>query len=111
VEKNLLVIIKSKPYTTLNSYEALRVAIGLWEHEVTILWMGDGVYSVLKDADQGMTIHFYNDFPDLEIETYVEANALKRRGLDVDDIIQSVELADDNKVMELILEAEASFVF
>lgn len=110
-EKNLLVIIRSRPYTTLNFYEALRVAIGLWEHDVTVLWMGDGVYSLLKEADQGMTAHFHGDFPDLDIETYAEETALKTRGFDVDDLIPGVELADDDKVEDLLLEAEASLVF
>lgn len=110
-EKNILVIVKSKPYTTLNSYEALRVAIGLWEHEVTLLWMGDGVYSLLKEADQAMTAHFHSDFPDLDIETYVEEAALEARSLSSDDLIPGVNLADEDKVADLLLEADVSLVF
>ena len=110
-EKNLLVLIRSRPYTTLNSYEALRVAIGLWEHEVTVLWIGDGVYSLLKGADRRMTAHFHSDLPDLDVETYAEESALRVRGLDAEDLIPGVELADEGKVADLLLEAEASLVF
>jgi sulfur relay (sulfurtransferase) DsrF/TusC family protein len=110
-EKNILVIVKSRPYTTLNYYEALRVAIGLWEHEVTLLWMSDGIYSLLKEADQAMMAHFHGDFPDLDIETYVEKAALEARNLSLEDLIPGVNLADENKVADLLLEAEASLVF
>ena len=110
-EKNLLAVVKSRPYTTLNSYEALRVAIGLWEHEVTVLWMGDGVYSLLKEADQTMTAHFFSDFPDLDIMAYVEKAALEARGLGMDDLVPGVEPADEDKITDLLLEAEASLVF
>ena len=110
-EKNLLVIVKSRPYTTLNSYEALRVAIGLWEHEVTVLWMGDGVYSILKEADQAMTANFFGDFSDLDIRAHVEQTALDARGLGMDDLLPGVEPADEEKIIDLLLEAEASLVF
>jgi sulfur relay (sulfurtransferase) DsrF/TusC family protein len=110
-EKNLLVVVKSRPYTTLNSYEALRVAIGLLEHEVRILWMGDGVYSLLKEADQAMTAHLHSEFPDLDVKAYVEEAALEPRGLGIDDLISGLEPADGEKVADLMLEAEASLVF
>jgi len=110
-EKRLLIIIKSKPYTTLNSYEALRVAIGLWEHEVAILWMGDGVYNLLKDADHTMTTHFHSDFPDLDIETYVEEAAITTRSMGKEDLIQNMVYADEEKITDLLMEVEASLVF
>ena len=73
--------------------------------------MGDGVYSLLKEADQAMTTHFHGDFPDLDIETYVEEAALEARGLSSEDLIPGVNLADEDKVADLMLEAEASLVF
>ena len=40
MEKELLIIIKSAPFTNLNYYEGLRTAAGLWDHTVKILWTG-----------------------------------------------------------------------
>jgi len=110
-EKNMLVIIKSAPYTTLNSYEAMRVAVGLWDHEVSILWMGDGAYSLLKGADHGLTGKFLEDLPDLEVQAYVDEESLRVRGLRAEDILDGITPASGEKVEELILEAEASLVF
>jgi len=110
-EKNLLVIIKSAPYTTLNSYEAMRVAVGLWDHEVTILWTGDGSYSLLKGADHSLTGKFLEDLPDLEVQAFVDEESLKNRGLSANDILEGVIPASLEKVEELITEAEASLVF
>jgi len=110
-DKNILVMIRSRPYTTLNSYEAMRVAVGLWEHAVKVVWTGDGVYSLLKDADHSLTQVFHGDLPDLDIEAYVDGNALSRRGLKEQEILPEIEIADQAKMVELMLEAEASFVF
>ena len=43
MEKKVLIMIKSAPFTDLNYYEALRTAAGLWDHEVRVLWTGKGV--------------------------------------------------------------------
>ena len=110
-EKNVLVILKSRPHTTLNSYEALRVAIGLWEHRVKLLWMGEGVYSLLRDAAHGLTEKFHRDLPELGIEPYVEGRALAARGLTAEDLIPGVEPVGDEEVAELLLDAEATLVF
>jgi len=111
VEKNVLVIVKSRPYTNLNTYEALRVAAGLWEHHIILIWMGDGVHALLKDVDQTLSDKFYSDFPDLEIKPYVDEGALKTRGLGADDVLPWVELATGEKIKELVQGADASLVF
>ena len=80
VEKNVLVIVKSRPYTKLNTYEALRVAAGLWEHHIILIWMGDGVHALLKDVDQTLSDKFYSDFPDLEIKSYVDEGGVENAG-------------------------------
>ncbi len=110
-EKNVLVILRSKPHTILNYYEALRVAVGLWEHKVKLLWMGEGIYSLLSDADHGMTRQFYRDLPELGIETFVEGMALKARGLTAEDLIPGMKPVGDEEVTELFLEADATLVF
>lgn len=110
-DKNILVVIKSKPYTTLNSYEAMRVAVGLWEHAVKVVWTGDGVYSLLKGADHSLTQVFHRDLPELDIEAYADGSALSRRGLTEKDILPRIEIADRAKVVELMMGAEVSLVF
>jgi sulfur relay (sulfurtransferase) DsrF/TusC family protein len=103
--------VKSKPYSQINYYEALRVAVGLWEHKVNIIWMNDGVYAVLKDADMSLTEKFFKEFEDLEINLYVEKKALKKRGFEKEDILLDTKVIDNKRISELISEAQASLVF
>jgi predicted peroxiredoxin len=111
MEKKLLVMVKSAPITTLNYYEALRTAAGLWDHEVKLLWTGKGVYGAVKTVDQTLTKKFLSDLPDLDIELYVDEAILKEEGFDEGDLVDEVRLADEAKIIELIGEAEATLVY
>jgi len=111
LEKKILIMIKSAPFTNLNYYEALRTAAGLWDHEVKVLWTGKGIYGALNNVDQTLTKKFLVDLPDLDIELYVEEKALMATGFGDDDLVDEVELADNQKISELIEEAETSLVY
>lgn len=111
MEKNILVIIKSSPVTNLNYYEALRTAAGLWDHMVTVLWIGKGVHGAVDNIDKSLTDRFLTDLPELDIDLFVETESLFSSGLDEEDLIESVELADPDKVLELIGEAEVTLVY
>lgn len=106
-----MIIIKSAPFTDLNYYEALRTAAGLWDHMVKILWTGKGVLGALGNVDQTLTKKFLADLPDLDIEMYVEAEALNMAGFDESDLVENVEPVDEDRVLELIDEAEATLVY
>lgn len=111
MEKKILLIIKSAPFTDLNYYEALRTAAGLWDHEVKVLWTGKGVYGALSKVDQTLTKKFLEDLPDLDIELFVDEAALLGAGFDSDDLVDEAQLADGVKIAELIDEAEVSLVY
>jgi len=109
--KKTLIVIKSRPFTSLNYYEALRTAAGLWDHEVKVLWMGDGVYSALNGVDKTLTGKLLADMPDLDVEMYVDSEALRAKGLGGVDLVEGVAQADMGKMMGLLGWAEASLVF
>lgn len=109
--KKVLIMIRSTPITDLNYYEALRTAAGLWDHEVKIIWMGKGILGALKSVDQTLTKKFLTDLPELNIELYLEEASLRKNGFDSVDVIDGVELADTQKVIELLEEAEVSLVY
>lgn len=111
MEKEMLLIIKSAPFTNLNYYEGLRTAAGLWDHTVKILWTGKGVFGALKNVDQTLTRKFLADLPDLDIELYADEEAIKANGYTAEDLVDEVEMADQDEISELIEEAEASLVF
>ncbi len=111
MEKERLIVIKSAPFTNLNYYEGLRTAAGLWDHTVKILWTGKGIFGAVNCVDQALTKKFLADLPDLDIELYADAKALKENGFTADDLVDEVEVADEEKITELIEETEASLVY
>jgi sulfur relay (sulfurtransferase) DsrF/TusC family protein len=111
-EKMVMVVVKSKPYTSLNYYEALRTSAGLLsQHRVTLIWMGDGIYAALKNADKTLTNQFFDIFQGMEIKLYIEEEALKERGFLKEDVITDAEVVDREKISDLLLNAQASIVF
>jgi sulfur relay (sulfurtransferase) complex TusBCD TusD component (DsrE family) len=110
-EKNLLIIIKSAPFTTLDFYEGTRVAAGLIEHKLRILYMGDGVYAATQASDKKLTSQFLSDLPDLGVELYADVSAIRERGILDSDLLSAVVPANAAKVTELAANAEVSLVF
>ena len=110
-EKNLLVIIKSQPFTKLNYYEALRVGVGLWDHDVTILWRDEGVYATIKNADRTLTEQFFKELPGLDTELLVDEEDLVVRGFTSDDLVDGIQPVGKDVIRGFIEKAEASLVF
>ncbi len=110
-ERNLLIILRSPPYSSLDTYEGTRAAAGLIEHKLRVLYTGDGVYGAIKDSDHRLTAVFLSDLPDLGVELYADAEALAVRGLAVPDLLPAIKPIDSEKIAELLLEAEASLAF
>ncbi len=110
-EKTLLIIIRSPPHTTLNTYEGTRVAAGLIEHKLRILYTGDGVYAARKASDHTLTGQFLSDLPDLGAEFYADIEAMKERGIRTDELLPIIVAADRGDVRRLVSEAETSLSF
>ena len=109
--KNVLVIIRSPPHTTLNTYEGLRVAAGLSDHNVKILYMDMGIYSVLKTSDHSLSFPFMADLPEMGTELYVDAQALNKHDIKEEDLISVIKVATKDQIQTMIEETEASLVF
>jgi len=110
-EKTVLIFVKSRPFSSLNYYEALRVAVGLWEHHVSVIWMGNGVYSALKNADRSLTDRVFGELQGLDLHLYVEEEALKERGFRPEDVLPDAKVVNNKQIAELIASADASLVF
>lgn len=108
--KEITIIVKSKPFSNIKYYEALRIAAGLWEHKINLIWMGDGVYATVKNADKTLTEPLLREFPGLNFNLYVEAEGLETRGFRTEDIIQSVKVINRDEIAKLLLKTEASLV-
>ena len=109
--KTVIVFMRSKPFSTLNYYEALRTAAGLWEHKVNMIWTGDGVYGVLNDADKTLTERFFEEFKGIDISLYAEEEALVERGFRPEDLVSGVKAISSEELSKLIIDSQASIAF
>jgi sulfur relay (sulfurtransferase) DsrF/TusC family protein len=110
-DKNVLIMVASPPFIDLNYYEALRTAVGLWEHVVKILWRENGVYSVLKTADHTITKKFFDEFVDLDIKLFVDDEELQNRGINSEDLIEGIKPIRKEEIISLIDSVDVSLVF
>ena len=69
------------------------------------------IVSVLFLILQPYALLAQTDLPDIDIEMYVDGVTLKENGFNEDDLVDEVEIADGERINELIEEAEASLVF
>jgi len=98
MEKNIIFHVTSSPYANLNNYEALRTAMSLFDHKVSVIWGGDGIFYPLNGSDKTTTQPFLRLMKDLNIPLYVDLDDLKKRGVSNDEVIAEVTpLAHDRK--------------
>ena len=69
------------------------------------------MFGALNMVDITLTKKFLTDLPDIDIEMYVDGAALMENGFNRDDLMDEVEVADSERINELIEGAEASLVF
>jgi len=100
--KNIAILISSSPFSTLNNYEALRLAISLYDHQVCIIWRDDGVYFPIKSTDKTKTQQYIRLTKDLDISLYVDGDDAKRRGIKEDDFIPEVKVLERDKCLEML---------
>ncbi len=110
-EKNLVVTIRSPPHSTLNWFEGLRTAAGLTDHHLRILFIGNGVYSVLDSVDQRMSSTLLADLPSLTEGMFVDSDSLDARGLGDAVLIESVRKLARSKIDEILSNAEVTLAF
>ena len=60
------------------------------------------MFGALNMVDITLTKKFLTDLPDIDIEMYVDGAALMENGFNRDDLIDEVEVADSERINELI---------
>lgn len=109
--KKIVFLIKSTPFRDLNNYEAMRASIALFDHDVTMVWMGDGVFYPLKAADKGNTQPFLRLFKDLNIRLIVDSDELALRGYMSQDAITEAELMPHTEIIDTLAGADSVLSF
>lgn len=124
--KDILIIVRQGPYSSFQAAEALRHAngaISLGWRPIVIL-VDDGVYLAKEgqDPEQSSWLSLSETFDEIiarglyekkdnPAEFYVEKESLHQRGLEIDDLIESMEPIDHGKVSELMAMHNLQLIF
>jgi sulfur relay (sulfurtransferase) DsrF/TusC family protein len=124
--KDILIIVRHGPYGGFQAAEALRHAngsISLGFRPIVVL-VDDGVYLAREgqEPEQSQWLALSETFDEViarglyenkddPAEFYVEKESLLKRGIDLDDLIESLEPIDQSKVSELMSNHHLQLIF
>lgn len=103
--KNIAIVLTKEPYGVINAAEAVRHALGAASDDigVSLILIGGGVLLAVKGQEESGT-GFTNlalalkDCIDMGIAVGVEADSIKRAGIESEDILDGVEIMESSKI-------------
>ncbi len=107
-EKKVLFLIKKRPYGTIMNFEAWRAAVGMFgmDHTPTMLFLGDGVYSLLNEMDSKPIELFKRTYLSFEGKILASNSALQEREIEPGQLIPEVEIVGSDEIGKLLEENE-----
>ncbi len=119
VIKKFMYLNRKAPYGTIYALESLEVVLigAAFEQDVSLVFMDDGVYQIVKGQDTGDTgiKNFSPTYRALEMydveKLYVEKESLEARGLTEDDLIVPVEVMTKDQIGNLMDEQDVLLSF
>ena len=126
MSKDILIVVRKGPYGGFQAAEAMRHtngAISLGFRPIVVL-MDDGVYLAkegqepnqsqwlsLGETLEEIIIRGLYEKKDNPAEFYVEEESLLQRGLNKEDLVESLQAVDHNKVSELMANNPLQLIF
>lgn len=108
--KKFLYVNRRPPYGTIYALESLEVVLigAAFDQDVSLAFVGDGVYQLTKGQDtKALEVkNFSPTFRALEDydvnKIYVDAEALRARGLKESDLVIAVEVVSTERMAEIM---------
>ena len=112
-EKPVLVLVTCRPFGKIMAAEGWRAAVGMFgmDHEPQLLFMGDGVYGLMKDQDILHIRMFKSTFESVDGRICVSKKSIEERNLSADEIFENVEILDEEGVSKAFTENEIVITF
>jgi tRNA 2-thiouridine synthesizing protein C len=104
------VLMRKAPYGSVYAAEGFRsiMGIGVFEMDVSIVFVDDGVYTLVKGQDPAKLDMKplgagFPMLPDFDVtKFYVHDRSLSERGLTPDDLVMDIEIVDDAGVAQVL---------
>jgi tRNA 2-thiouridine synthesizing protein C len=112
-ERPVLILIRSRPFGEIINFEGWRASVGMFgmDHEPTMLFMGDGVYALLKEMEDLQVRMFKSTFKSFDGRFCASKKSLEERQISADELIEEVEVIDTDEVGSLFETAEVVITF
>ena len=112
-ERKVLILVNSKPFGKIIAAEGWRAAVGMFgmDHESQLLFVGDGVYGLMKNQDMLQIRMFKSTFESFDGRVCVSKKSLEQRNIDASEIFENVELFEESDVAKTLIENEVIITF
>ena len=112
-ERPVLIMVTSKPFGKIIAAEGWRAAVGMFgmDHESQLLFIGDGVYGLMKDQDIMHIRMFKSTFESFDGRICVSKKSIEERNISPDEIFENVEVLDEEDVAKAFIENEIVVTF
>jgi len=124
--KDILIVVRHGPYSGFQAAEALRHANGAMSlgFRPIVVLLDDGIYLATAEQDSGesqwltlgetleeIIARGLYEKKDAPAEFYVEKDSLVKRGMDLEELVEGLELIDNQKTSELMAVNRLQLVF
>lgn len=112
-ERNIVVLVRSKPFGKIVSFEGWRAAVGMFgmDHKSTLLFMGEGVYSLLKTIDETPIRMFKSTYEGFDGKICVSRRSLAEHGITPAELFDGVQVLDEAALSALLGESDVVITF
>ncbi|MFW9835348.1 MAG: DsrE family protein [Candidatus Thorarchaeota archaeon] len=112
-ERPVLILVRSRPFGKILAAEGWRAAVGMFgmDHEPQLLFLGDGVYGLMKDQDIMHIRMFKSTFESFDGRITVSKKSLEERNLSADEIFENVEILEEEDMAKAFSENEIVITF
>ncbi|HEW94177.1 hypothetical protein DRN87_02535 [Candidatus Geothermarchaeota archaeon] len=111
--RKVAVIIRTPPHGKYLSSEGLRIAtaLTLYDLDLYVIGVEDGVYNFLKDADKSTYEEHLEYLSESEVNILLDEDSIKERGLRKSDIIEKAAITPHEEIVDIISQCFTTLIF
>jgi sulfur relay (sulfurtransferase) DsrF/TusC family protein len=112
-EKPVLVLVTTRPFGKIFAAEGWRAAVGMFgmDHQPQLLFIGDGVYGLMKDQDIMHIRMFKSTFESFDGRICVSKRSIEERNISHEELFENVEILGEEDVAKAFVENEIVLTF
>ncbi len=109
--KKIILLIHSTPYREMNNYEVLRASLSLIDHQVSVAWIGEGVFFPLRTSEKGNTQQILSLLKEMGVKLLVDSDQLRERGYGPQDLASFAEPVSHPDLVTILSQADSVLSF